>query len=170
VYGVYALADCGEGKNRSVNHGARPTGGRYERTDLACGCLTLVRLVPEWKALVREAKLGPAQRSSVQLLEAATLEIVADDGDASRIGACELAEAGDGEEDVLKRVERRVFCRHACELVRGREETGRAREAQVRLALGRRGERRGVAPGEGRRRINRSINGRVVSLACGERA
>jgi hypothetical protein len=69
----------------------------------------------------------------------------------------------------LKRVERRVFCRHACELVRGREETGRAREAQVRLALGRRGERRGVAPGEeGRRRINRSINWRVVSLACGE--
>ena len=167
VYGVYALANCGEGKNRSVSHG-RGVGGKYERTDLACGCLALVCLVPEWKALVREAKLGPAQRSSVQLLEAATLEIVADDGDTSRIGACELAEAGDGEEDVLERVERRVFCRHACELVCGWEETGRAREAQVRLALGRRSERRGVAPGEGRRRINRSINGRVVSLACGE--
>jgi len=67
----------------------------------------------------------------MQALEAMSLEAVPDDGDARRILACYLAEARDGEEQVLERVERRVFGRHSRERVWGWEETGRAREAQV---------------------------------------
>ena len=82
----------------------------------------------------------------MQFLEAAAFESMADDGDARRIRARELAEAGDGEEQVLERVERRVLDRHPREQVRRREKARRAREAQVRFGLGRRAERRCVAP------------------------
>jgi hypothetical protein len=113
---------------------------------LACCCLSLVGLTPKRNALVREPDLGPAYRESVQVLEAPAFEIMADDGDARRIRARELTEASDGEEHVLERVERRVLDGHSREQVRRREKTRRAREAQVRFALGRRAERRCVAP------------------------
>jgi hypothetical protein len=102
-------------------------GGAY----LARRCLVLGSLVPERDTLVLESELGPTQRVSVQALEAVSLEAVADDGDARWIRACDLTEARDGEEQVLERVERSVFGRHSREHVCGREETGRAREAQV---------------------------------------
>lgn len=72
-------------------------GGAYKGAYLACCCLALICLVPERNTLVRESKFRPAQRESVQLLEATALEIMADDGDARWIRACELAEASDGE-------------------------------------------------------------------------
>ena len=114
---------------------------------LACGSLALIRLVPEWQALVRETLLGPAQREPVELLEAAALEGVADDGDAGWIGACKLVEAGDGEEHILVRVERGVFGRRTREHARGGKEARGACQAQVRFAFGRCAVRGGVAPG-----------------------
>ena len=63
----------------------------------------------------------------MKLLEAAALEGVADDGDAGRVGARELAEAGDREEHVLVRVERGVFGRRAGERACGGEEARGAR-------------------------------------------
>jgi len=45
------------------------------------------------------------------------------------------------------KVERRIFNGHSRRHVRRREKTRRAREAQVRFALGRCAERRSVAPG-----------------------
>src|SRR6266850_1432605 len=139
----------------------------YERADLSCSCLVLVLLVPEKKALVREAKFRPAHRAPGQLLEAAVFEVVADNSVARRIGTGELAKPGDGEKNVLKRVKGRIFGRHTHELVCGREETCCSREAQVRLALRRRSERRRVTPGGGTP-FNRSIRG--VRWTCGKRA
>src|SRR5216683_1099961 len=68
--------------------------------------LALVRLVPERHTLVREARLGPAQREAVELLEAPALEGVADDRDVRGVRARELAEAREREEHVLVRVQR----------------------------------------------------------------
>lgn len=87
---------------------------------------------------VAEPVLGPAQRGAVQLCEPPALELVADDGDPGRVPAGVLVEAGDAEEQVLERVERVVFCRHAVEglLVRLGKETARLREAQVGLGFG----------------------------------
>jgi hypothetical protein len=82
----------------------------------------------------------------MQFLEATAFEIMADDGDARWIRARELTEASDGEEHVLVRVECRVLDGHSREQVRRREKTRRAREAQVRFALGRRAVRRCVTP------------------------
>jgi hypothetical protein len=67
----------------------------------------------------------------MQLLEATVLEIMANDGDACRIRACELTKTSNGEQHVLKRVECRVFGGHSREHVRRREKARRAREAQV---------------------------------------
>jgi hypothetical protein len=74
--------------------------GRY----LACSSLAFIHVVPERQALIREARLGPAQRKSVKLLETASLEGVANDGDARRVSAREFAEPRDREEHVLIRV------------------------------------------------------------------
>jgi hypothetical protein len=58
-------------------------GGRLkERTDLACSCFTLVRLVPEQYALICELVIRPMQRNSMELFKATALEVVADNGDA----------------------------------------------------------------------------------------
>ena len=81
----------------------------------------------------------------MELFKATLLEIVADDGDACRIGACELAEAGDGKEHILERVERCIFGRSSRERICLREKARNACEAQIRLCLGRRAQRRGVA-------------------------
>ena len=87
------------------------------------------------------------QSVSVELFEATSFEIVADNGDARRINARELAKAGDREQYVLERVERCVFDRRSRECVCRWEKTHNAREAQVRLALGRRAQGRGVTSG-----------------------
>ena len=81
---------------------------------------------------------------SVELFKATPLEIVADDGDACRIGARELAEAGDGKEHVLERVERCVFGRRSSERICRWEKARNACKAQIRLCLGRRAQERGV--------------------------
>ena len=83
----------------------------------------------------------------MKLLEATALEVVADDGDARGVGARYLAEASDGEEHVLVRVERGVFGCRAGECACGWEKACRAGEAQIRLAFGCCGMRGGVAPG-----------------------
>jgi hypothetical protein len=75
------------------------------------------------------------------------------DGEATRIGARELAEAGDGKDNVLERVERCVFGRRWRKRVRGREKARSACEVQVRLALGRRAQGRGVLA-SGRKEMN----------------
>ena len=129
-------------QSREIRHRKRITVEAY----LARCCLPLVSLTPNRNALVREPDLGPAYRESVQFLEATAFKIVADDGDARRICARELTEASDGEEHVLERVERRVLDGHSREQVRRREKTCRTREAQIRFALGRRAQRRCVAP------------------------
>jgi len=84
---------------RSETHRTRSKIWR-EGADFACSSLALVCLVPELHTLIREACLESAHREPVELelLEAATLEGMADDGDARRVGACELAEVGDREE------------------------------------------------------------------------
>jgi hypothetical protein len=57
-------------------------GGRLkERMDLACSCFALIRLVPEWYALICELVIRPMQRNSMELFEAMVLEVVADNGD-----------------------------------------------------------------------------------------
>jgi hypothetical protein len=83
----------------------------------------------------------------VELLEAAALEGVADDGDPRWVGARKFVEAGDGKEHILVRVERGVFGRRTRELARGWEEARRACQAQVRFAFGGCAVRGGVASG-----------------------
>lgn len=86
----------------------------------------------------------------MELLEATALEVVADDGDARGVDARYLAEASDGEDHVLVRVERGVFGCHAGERACGWEKARRARKAQIGLAFGCCGVREGVAPGGAR--------------------
>jgi hypothetical protein len=92
----------------------------FEEAYLACCCLSLVDLAPKRNTLVSKPELRPAYCESVQLLKAAAFETMADDGDARRIRARELAEAGDGEEYVLERVERRVLDGHSRKQIRRR--------------------------------------------------
>ena len=60
---------------------------------------------------VGEAVFGPAYGGAMQVREPSSLHLVPDDGDVLRELARELAEAGDGEEEVLERVERVVLGR-----------------------------------------------------------
>lgn len=48
----------------------------------------------------------------MQVFEASLLKAVSDNGDARCIVSRVLAEAGDGEEEILKAVECEVFCSH----------------------------------------------------------
>ena len=101
-----------------MRHGIRTED--FEETYLARCCLSFVGLASKRNTLVREPELRPAYCESVKLLKAAAFETMADDGDARRIRARELAESGDGEEYVLERVERCILDGHSRKQVRRR--------------------------------------------------
>lgn len=79
------------------------------RTDLAFVRLETLGFREDVYADVGEAVLGPADGCAVEICESASFHFVADDGDVVWESACELVEAGDGEEEVLERVEGVVF-------------------------------------------------------------
>jgi len=106
----------------------------------------LVCLSPERDTLIRKVELAPAQCASVELFEVTLLGIMAGNGDACQIGARKLVEVGDRKQHVLERVEPRVFCcSRGC--VCGQEKAHSMCEAQVRFALGRRTQGRGITSG-----------------------
>ena len=80
-------------------------------TDLASLRLEALGLCLDVDADVGEAVFGPADGGAMEVREPPSLHLVPDDGDVLRELARELAEAGDGEEEVLERVERVVFGR-----------------------------------------------------------
>jgi hypothetical protein len=75
-----------------------------DRTDTDLAFLGLETLVVQADvyADVGEAVFGPADGGAVEICESWSFHFVSDDGDVLWESACELVEAGDGEEEVLE--------------------------------------------------------------------